>query len=404
MPLASPGLPAARPEQLGLSAARLARLSGVFAAEIDQGRLPGAVVLIVRRGKIAHFEALGRRDPESPAPMAPDTIFRIYSMTKPIVSTAAMMLFEEGRFLLSHPIGAYLPELASLEVGTLRPDPAGGEATLDLAPAARAITIQDLLRHTAGFTYGFQGNGPIHKLYQEHKIDGYRGQSNEEMVQKLGRLPLIAEPGTLWAYSVATDVVGRLIEVVSGQTLGTFLQERIFGPLGMVDTGFSVPEADQGRLAEPFRTDPDSGQKVALHNVTRPPRFESGGGGLVSTALDYARFLQMSLDGGTLDGVRLLSRKTIEFMTADHLGPIPGLEAARGPGLGFGLGYAVRLHRGIAHHQGSQGNYYWGGAAGTRFFVDPSERLCAILMNQAPGRREHYTTLFPNLVYGCFDD
>ncbi|MGB8843176.1 MAG: serine hydrolase domain-containing protein [Aliidongia sp.] len=404
MPSTNPGLPAARPEELGLSTARLARLSAAFAAEIDQARLPGAVILIARHGRIAHFEALGRRDPDSAAAMAPDDIFRIYSMTKPIVSAAAMMLFEEGRFLLGDPVAAYLPALAKLQVGTERRDPTSGETVLDLAPASRAITIQDLLRHTAGFTYGFMGNGPIQKLYQEHRIDGYRGQSNDEMVAKLGQLPLIAEPGTVWAYSVATDVLGRLVEVVSGQSLGEFLQERILGPLGMIDTGFSVPETAQTRLAEPFPIDPDSGQKVALHNVRRPPRFESGGGGLASTALDYARFLQMSLNGGTLDGERLLSRKTVEFMTADHLGAIPGMDEGRGPGLGFGLGYGVRLQPGIATHQGSKGSYFWGGAAGTRFFVDPAEQLVAILMNQAPGRRERYSVLFPNLVYGCFDD
>jgi CubicO group peptidase (beta-lactamase class C family) len=335
--------------------------------------------------------------------MAVDDVFRIYSMTKPVVATAAMMLFEEGRFLLNEPIGAYRPELAQLEVGTVRRG-ADGEESLDLAPAKRPIAIHDIFRHTSGLTYGFTGTGPIHKLYQEHKIDGHRGQSNAELVEKLGRLPLIAEPGTLWAYSVATDVLGRLIEVISGQTLGTFLQQRIFEPLGMVDTGFSLREADQQRLAQPFKADPETGQKVALHDVLRAPRFESGGGGLVSTALDYARFCQMSLNGGTLDGVRLLSRKTLAFMTADHLGPIRGIEAARGPGIGFGLGYGVRLHPGIATHQGSQGNYFWGGAAGTRFFIDPQEQLFAILMNQAPGRRERYVTLLPNLVYGCFDD
>jgi CubicO group peptidase (beta-lactamase class C family) len=398
------GLPASRPEELGLSASRLARLSAAFAAEIDRGLLPGAVMLIVRRGRIGFFEAIGTRDPETGAAMTPDSIFRIYSMTKPIVSTAAMMLFEEGRFLLSDPVGAYLPELARLQIGTTCPGAPDGEAALELAPALRAITIQDLLRHTAGLTYGFMGNGAIHKLYQEHRIDGYRGQSNAELVQKLGRLPLIAEPGTLWAYSVATDVLGRLIEVVSGQSLGDFLRRRIFEPLGMGDTGFSVEETAWPRLAEPFPIDPQSGQKAALHNVRRAPRFESGGGGLASTALDYARFLQMTLNGGMLDGVRLLSRKTVAFMTADHLGSIPGLTQDRGPGLGFGLGYGVRLTPGIAAHQGSAGSYFWGGAAGTRFFVDPAEQFFAILMNQAPGRREHYASLFPNLVYACFDD
>ncbi len=395
-------LPLARPEEIGLSAARLARLDATVQADIDRGRIPGAVVLIARRGRIGHVAALGQQDPGAGSAMTPDSVFRIYSMTKPIVSTAAMMLLEEGRFLLSHPLSAYIPELGQMQIGTVRRE--NGEKTLELAKARRPITIQDLLRHTAGFTYGFLGDGPIEKAYVEHKIDGYRGQSTEEMVQKLAKLPLIAEPGTRWNYSVATDVLGRLVEVVSGQSLGSFLQERILGPLGMIDTGFSVPEAQQHRLAEAFATNPENGQPISLHNVRRAPRFESGGGGLASTAADYARFLQMVLNGGTLDGERLLSRKTIEFMTSDHLGPIPGIGDFTGPGLGFGLGYAVRLAPGIAAYQGSQGNFFWGGLAGTRFFVDPSEDLFAVLMLQAPGQREHWSTLFPNLVYGCFDD
>jgi CubicO group peptidase (beta-lactamase class C family) len=398
----SPAFPLARPEELGLSASRLARMSASIQADIDRGRIPGAVVLIARRGRIGYFAALGKQDPAAGSAMAPDSVFRIYSMTKPIVSTAAMMLLEEGRFLLSHPLSSYIPELAELQVGTVRRE--NGEKILELARAKRPITIQDLLRHTAGFTYGFLGDGPIEKSYVEHKIDGYRGQSTAEMVEKLGKLPLIAEPGTRWNYSVATDVLGRLVEVVSGQSLGTFLQERILGPLGMADTGFSVPEPEQHRLAEAFATNPETGQPVSLHNVSRPPRFESGGGGLASTALDYARFLQMVLNGGTLDGERLLSRKTVEFMTNDHLGPIPGLSDFAGPGLGFGLGYAVRLQPGISAYQGSKGNFFWGGLAGTRFFVDPSEQLFAVLMLQAPGQREHYSTLFANLVYGCLDD
>ena len=399
----NPGLPFARPEELGLSAARLQRLSAIVAADIERGRIPGAVVLIARAGRIVHFEALGKQDPASGTAMAKDSIFRIYSMTKPIVSTAIMMLLEEGHFLLNHPVGDYIPELAKLEVGTVRRDPATGEKTLDRAPAEKPITIQDLLRHTAGLSYGFMGESPVHKLYVEARLD-HRGTSNEEMLQKLSQLPLIAEPGTRWEYSMATDVLGRLVEVISGQSLGSFLQERIFGPLGMVDTGFFVPETEHPRLAEPFATDPMTGEKIQLHNVRRQPRLESGGGGLASTALDYARFAQMALDGGTLDGARLLSRKTVDFMAADHLGDIPGCAEFNGPGIGFGLGYGVRLQPGLTPYQGSAGNFYWGGAAGTRFFIDPAERLIAILMLQAPGQREHWSTLFPNLVYGCFDD
>jgi CubicO group peptidase (beta-lactamase class C family) len=400
----NPSLPLARPEQVGLSSDRLARLSDALRADIARHYIPGAVVLIARHGRIVHFEAMGQRDPAQPEPMAKDSVFRIYSMTKPIVSTAVMMLLEEGRFLLNHPIARYIPELGDLKVGTETKDPKTGEVSLSLAPLQRPILIQDLLRHTAGFTYGFRGNGPIHKLYQEKQIDGYRGQTNAEMIAKLAEIPLAFQPGARWEYSVAIDVLGRLVEVVTGMTLGQFLSERIFAPLGMVDTGFHAPEKDHHRLAEPFSKDPDTGQKVELHNVRRPGKFESGGGGLVGTALDYARFLQMTLNGGTLDGVRLLSRKTIEYMTSDHLGPIPGVGDMTGPGYGFGLGYAVRLEPGISAWQGSEGNYFWGGLAGTRFFVDPSEDLFAILMIQAPGQREHYSTQLANLVYGTFDD
>jgi CubicO group peptidase (beta-lactamase class C family) len=390
-------LPSAVPTQVGLSVERLDRLSTTLQSEVARGRVPGAVALVARNGRVAYFESFGKRDPAADAPMAKDTIFRIYSMTKPVVSVAAMMLWEQGRFLLDDPIGTYLPELNDLKVAVQR------DGAMEYAPAARKITIQDLFRHTSGLTYEFRGAGPIHKMYMEAKIYR-RNQSSAEQIATLGQMPLIHQPGTRWEYSRSTDVLGRLVEVLSGETLGTYLQNHIFAPLGMVDTAFHVPQAKHSRLAEAFAKDPDSGGTVQLLDVRDAPKFESGGGGLVSTASDYAKFLQMLLNRGVLNETRLLSRKTVELMTADHLGPITGAPDLLVPGYGFGLGFAVRLHAGIATMPGSIGQYFWGGLAGTTFWVDPAENLFAILLIQAPGQREYYRMLFRAMVYSAFAD
>jgi CubicO group peptidase (beta-lactamase class C family) len=390
-------LPLAAPAEIGLSPTRLARLGSVMRGEIERGRVPGAVALIARRGKLGLFESFGHRDAARGAPMPTDAIFRIYSMTKPITSVAAMMLWEEGRFLLGDPIAKYLPEFSNLEVAAER----GGE--IERVPLERPITIQDLLRHTSGLTYEFRGSGPVHKMYMGAKVYS-RAQSSADQVATLGRMPLLHQPGTRWEYGRSTDVVGRLVEVLSGQGLGEFFERNILGPLGMVDTAFHVPQRHHARLAEAFARDPDSGAAVQLLEVRDAPSFESGGGGLVSTANDYARFLQMLLAGGTLDGRRLLSRKTIELMTADHLGPVTGAPDLLLPGHGFGLGFAVRLHAGIAQVPGSVGQYFWGGLAGTTFWVDPAEQLFALLLIQAPGQRDYYRTLFRDLVYSAIDD
>jgi CubicO group peptidase (beta-lactamase class C family) len=390
-------LPRAVPEEIGLSTVRLTRLGEVMAGEIERERVPGAVALVARRGRLGYFESFGRADAASGAPMAKDTIFRIYSMTKPITSVAAMMLWEDGRFLLSDPIAKYLPDLSRLDVAADR------DGEIERVPALRAVTIQDLLRHTSGLTYEFRGSGPVHKMYRSAKIDS-RAQSSADQVATLGRMPLLYQPGTRWEYGRSTDVVGRLVEVLSGQKLSAFFEQRILAPLGMVDTAFHVPPRHHSRLAEAFGRDPDSGVTVQLLEVRDPPNFESGGGGLVSTAADYARFLQMLLNGGTLDGRRLLSRKTVELMTADHLGPITGAPDLLLPGHGFGLGFAVRLHAGIAHVPGSIGQYFWGGLAGTTFWIDPAEQLFALMLIQAPGLRDYYRTLFRDLVYAAVDD
>ena len=392
-----PPLPFAAPEEIGLSSARLARLGAVMRGEIERGRVPGAVALIARRGRLGFFESFGQRDAASGAPMHTDAIFRIYSMTKPITSVAAMMLWEEGRFLLSDPAAKYLPELSDLEVAVER------DGEIERVPLERALTIQDLLRHTSGLTYEFRGSGPVHKMYMSARVYS-RAQNSADQVATLGRLPLLHQPGTRWEYGRSTDVLGRLVEVLSGQPLSAFFEQHILAPLGMVDTAFHVPPRHHSRLAEAFGKDPDSGAAVQLLEVRDPPNFESGGGGLTSTASDYARFLQMLLDGGTLDGHRLLSRKTIELMTADHLGPITGAPDLLLPGHGFGLGFEVRLHAGIAPVPGSVGQYFWGGLAGTTFWVDPAEEMFALLLIQAPGQRDYYRTLFRDLVYSAIAD
>ncbi len=386
---------AARPEEVGLSSARLARLGEVLRERIAAGHLPGAVALVARHGRVAWHEAFGRRDPAAPDPMRTDAIFRIYSMTKPLVSAGVMMLVEEGRLLLGDPAGKHLPELAGPVVA--------GEEGGSPQPAAAPITVQDLLRHTSGLTYEFRGDGPVHRAYMDAKVYR-RGQTNAEQAATLAVLPLLHHPGARWEYSRSTDVLGRLIEVVSGQTLGAFLAERICGPLGMADTAFHVPADRQGRPAGAFPRDPDSGAEVAMLEVREKPRFESGGGGMVSTSADYARYVQMLAGGGRLGGVRLLGRKTVELMTADHLGAIPGTPDLLPAGHGFGLGFAVRRDRGIAATPGSAGMFYWSGMAGTTFWVDPVEELTAVLMIQAPGQREHYRALFRDMVYAAVAD
>jgi CubicO group peptidase (beta-lactamase class C family) len=390
-------LPTARPEEVGLSQAALDRLSAALNERVVSGHLPGAVALVARHGKVAWFNAFGRQDPVSGTPMDADSIFRVYSMTKPIVSVAVMMLWEEGRILLSDPISKFIPAFAETKVGVIE----GGGYTL--TQAQRPITVQDLLRHTSGLTYEFRGSTPVHKAYAQGRIARLK-QSNEDQANGLAALPLLHQPGTAWEYSRSTDVLGRLVEVVSGQTLGAFLNERILAPLGMSDTAFSVPEGHQGRIAEAFAKDPENQTDVALLDVRRPALFESGGGGLVATTMDYARFCAMLLGNGRLGETRLLGRKTLELMTSDHLGKIAGPADLLPPGHGFGLGFAVRTSTGMAPFPGSVGNYYWSGAAGTSFWIDPVERLFAVLMIQAPVQREYYRVLFRDLVYAAVTD
>jgi len=393
----TPSLPLARPEAIGLSSARLQAMSDTFKREVDNGTTPGVTVLVARRGQIGWFDAIGRQNPLAPAPMTHDTIFRIFSMTKPIVSIGIMMLLEDGRFLLNDPVAKFIPEFSETKVGIER------NGTLDLVPARRQMTIQDLLRHTSGLTYDHTGNGMVQRLYQQSRLRS-RKITNAEHATMLANMPLICQPGAEWNYSRSTDILGRIIEVVSGQTLGTFLAERILGPLQMTETAFHTPEANAGRLAEAFAMDPWSKEKVQLFNMLEKPAMESGGGGLVSTTMDYARFAQMLLNGGTLDGTRIVGRKTLQLMASDHLGADVKIQGTLvPPGHSFGLGFAVRTHQGIAPFMGSVGQFFWSGMAGTFFWIDPSEDLIAVFMMQGPGQREYFRSLVRNGVYAAVE-
>jgi CubicO group peptidase (beta-lactamase class C family) len=396
-------LPSSTPAELGFAPDRIQRLLDVLQDEINRHRLPGCVALIARHGKVALFESLGFQQADTRVPMANDSIFRIYSMTKPIVSVALMMLYEQGKVLLGDPVAKYLPEFANQQVLSV----VDGVDTLH--PVHRPATVQDLLRHTSGLTYEFLGNGPVQKQYGKARIrTDLRDRPNAEFVPALAAMPLIAQPGTVWEYSRSTDLVGRLIEVISGQTLGVFLNEKIFAPLGMNSTAFSVLPEHHSKIAEPFAKDPEGAPLMKVFDVRQSVAFESGGGGLVSTAMDYARFMQFMLNGGELNGVRLLGPRTVDFMTADHLGHIPinegGSSTLMSPGYGFGLGFAVRTATGLANVPGSVGMYYWGGLAGTTFFIDPKEDFFATLMIQAPNQREYYRHLFRDMVYAALVD
>jgi CubicO group peptidase (beta-lactamase class C family) len=371
-----PAQMAGKPEDVGLSSTQLKRLEAVTKKNIDDGLMPGAVMLVARRGKIAWVSVQGKRMPDSDDPMKFDSIFRIYSMTKPITSLVLMQLVEEGRLQVYDPVAKYLPEMGKMKVGT---EVTGdGRPALRLSDPERAMTVQDLLRHTAGLTYASRGTSPVHKAYVDAKI-GDRTATNEEMVKRLGGVPLLFTPGERWEYSVSVDVQGRLIEVLTGKTLMEAFNERVFGPLGMVDTAFQVPAAKLARAAQPGQK-PNGPPMTPRFKVDDGAKYESGGGGLLGTTEDYLRFSLALANGGTFQGKRLIGRKTLEFMTADHVGNRPG----RPDGFGFGLGFEVHTKLGGDFAlMGSVGEYGWSGAAGTTFWVDPKEQLVGIYMVQA---------------------
>ena len=396
-----------------LSRERLARIAASFQTDIDRGIIPGAVTLVAHRGEVQYLQAFGYRDRERKMPMAADSIFRIASMTKPMVSLSIMMLAEEGRIRLVNPVSTYLPEMKGLKVGVEKTD-AAGDRTLVLEDARREMTVQDLLRHTSGVTYGQFGDSLVKKAYREANVFD-PGQTNAEFVTKLSRLPLQNQPGEVWDYSMSTDVLGRIVEVVSTMDLDRFIATRITGPLDLRDTGFMVPAEKADRIAE-AQADPKTGERPPMpRTLTTRPKFLSGGGGMVSTAPDYHRFAQMLLNGGELDGVRLASRKTVELMSSDHLPPGIAFsattraqfeESAPMPefGQGFGLGFCVRKEPGRNPVPGSVGDFYWSGVHGTYFWIDPKEQLIGVLMLCAPDLRRHYRAMMRQLTYQAIVD
>ncbi len=416
-PVWAQSLSPVKPEEVGLSSERLGKIGEVFKQEIEQGKLPGAVIAIARKGHLAYFESFGFRDKASEAPMTKDAVFRIYSMTKPLVSVAAMILVEDGKLQLTDAVAKFLPEFAHLQVSTAKLDPFG-KLTYGQAQAEHVMTVQDLLRHTSGLAYGeITGNPQVKDayakagLYKPGVIDfDARDPSPSEEVERLAKVPLVHEPGTVWEYSLAVDVLGRVVEKVSGQRLGDFLDQRLFKPLKMRDSGFFVPKDKMARLAQALPTDPATGAPNKLIDVSAPPGNDSGGAGGVSTATDYLRFAEMMLEGGKLDGAQILSRTTVSLMTSDQLGTLgrtmtPSELLLGTPGYTFGLGFAVRQGAGIAAVPGSEGEFMWGGAGGTYFWVDPKEQLVAVLMTQAPGpSRVYYRREIKQLVYQAIID
>jgi CubicO group peptidase (beta-lactamase class C family) len=400
---AAQSLPSAKPEEVGLSSERLGKLTARLKADIEKGVIPGAIVLVARHGRIAMFETIGMLNPETKAPMTRDAIFRIYSMSKPVTSVAAMILFEEGKLALNEPVSKYISQLGGLKVGVEKPDPSGGLPTLELVPSQRDMTIQDLLRHTSGLTYGFTGSSLVKKMYVDAKVSADY-PSNAELVERLGKLPLAYQPGTTWEYSYATDVLGRVVELVSDRSLFAFEKARILDPLGMKDTSFYVTDkSKQSRIVEPFPNDRNIGVDADFNDPRVSQKWESGGGGMVSTAMDYARFAQMLLNGGSLDGRRILGPKTVAFMTSDHVGTsiAPGTAYIPGSGFGFGLGFAVRKDAGVSPLAGSMGEFNWGGAGGTFFWVDPKEDMFVVFMMQSPKQRVPYRAVLKNMIYAA---
>jgi len=402
-------LPRATPEAVGMSAERLSRIRPTIQQYVDQGKIAGAITLVIRRGRVAHLEAVGRMDESKP--MREDAIFRIASMTKAVTSVAVMMLHEEGKLLLNDPVSKYIPEFKGAQVAVSSDD----KKSYTLAPAKSEITIRQLLTHTSGITYQFIGAEPWAKLYKDAGISDGLIQSEGKIadnVKKLAKLPLMHQPGERYSYGLSTDVLGYLVEVVSGMTLDEFFRERMLRPLAMRDTHFFVPEEKLNRLAAVYNQLPDGRIKrmgderdersyltySASFQYKGPRTYYSGGAGLVSTINDYARFLQMLLNGGELDGARILSRKTVELMTVNHVGEMFGAQ-------GFGLGFSVVRDLGKGHELGSVGQYGWGGFYYTNFFVDPKEQLICIFMSQLyPANDVKLHERFRTLAYQAMVD
>jgi CubicO group peptidase (beta-lactamase class C family) len=400
-----------RPEDLGMSGERLGRVDATMHAYVDKGKLPGVQTLISRRGELVHHDCYGHADVESSRPVAPETLYRIYSMTKPITSVGLMMLYEQGSFLLENPISRWLPEFADVQVWS------GGTAEApQTRPAARAITVHDVLTHMSGLTYGFHYQHPLDELYRNNALGDFTEPTYDlaEGIERLASLPLLFDPGTRWNYSMSTDVCGRLIEVMSGQSLDDYLRDQVLDPLGMRDTAFYAPESELDRCS-PLYTRGNTGglhRMAGPESMVRPVKFLGGGGGLVGTGPDYLRFCHMLLNGGELDGIRLLSPRTVRYMARNHLpdgkllnevGQSTFSEAAMA-GTGFGLGFATIEDAAALQNMASEGEFSWGGAASTAFWVDPVEDICVVFMTQLlpsdtyPIRRQLRATVLQSVL------
>jgi CubicO group peptidase (beta-lactamase class C family) len=390
------------------SAQKLARIGEFFHNEVATGKIPGAVLLIQQHGKPVYSETFGVRDVTTKLPITPDTIFRLYSMTKAITSVAAMMLIDEGKLKLDEPLSKYIPSFASAKVGVEKKLD-NGEVALELVPAVRPITIEDLMRQTSGITYGFYGKSLVRKTYQEHSI--YAGDpDNAEFAERIAQLPLAEQPGTLWDYGHSTDVLGRVIELVSGQSLLQFEKQKLLDPLGMKDTSFYVTDPGKfNRIARPMPN--DSNFRVGFESDPETVmKWESGGGGMVSTLADLTPFLQMLLDGGKLDGKTYLSPERFRQMTSDQIGPGSGV--ARdfyyfpGDGFGFGLGFGVRTDPGNAKPPppGSLGELKWDGASGCYFVIDPRQDMFFVLLEQTPSERQRIQREVKKLIYEALEN
>jgi CubicO group peptidase (beta-lactamase class C family) len=395
-------LPRAKPEEVGLSSERLARIGETLKADIEAGRIPGAVIAIARHGRLIAFDAYGWRDKASGVPMTTDTIFNIASMTKPMTAVGALMLYEQGKILMNDPLAKYFPKFSGSRVAARD---AAGEPTTETVSANRPITIQDLMRHTSGLIYGGRGNTLVHKMYPAGSSDAAREYDGAAFMDKLASLPLLYQPATVWDYGFGLDVLGLTIETITKQSLGQYLQANLFAPLGMTDTGFSISVEKATRYAKALPNDPDTGKPQArTPELTQPLKFECGGGCAASTASDYLRFAMMLMNGGRTGEARLLGPRTVAYMLSDQLGPnIKNLVGNADPtraDYGFGLGLAVRTTPGAVRMMGSVGQFSWPGASGTDWWVDPKEELAVVYMSAAPGPiRWHYRQKINALVY-----
>ncbi len=400
---AAGALPRAEPEAVGMSSARLGRITTALNKEIEAGKFPGAVVAIARRGHLVFHEAVGHLGPDRSTSMPRDAVFAIASMTKPITGVAALLLWEEGRLGLADPIERVLPQLGNRRVAVLNERCLAGQGPVETVPAERSITMLDLMRHTSGLPYGGLGTTAVHSLYPLSSNVAGATLDRAAFLEGLAAAPLLHQPGTVWQYGLSIDVIGLIVEAISGQGLGAFLEQRLFRPLGMVDTSFQVPPAKVPRLARALTHDPATGEPQSMPDRAVALRFECGGGGLAATTLDYLRFAQMLLGGGVLGETRILGCKTVEAMRTNRMTPTIANRIAEldpsSDGYGFGLTVAVREEANAL--MGSVGDFHWNGAWGTLWWADPTEDLAAVFMVQVPGSEQAkiYRPLINSLVY-----